>query len=69
MVNSSMEDKQEDSEDELRQKFIDEMVRTGFDKNLAMKALEVIKPDQIDEGKFVFSLVQLYKCMFHSVEV
>ena len=53
-----MEDRQEDSEDELRQKFINEMIKAGYDKNLAIKALEVIKPDEIDEGKFV---AQLYK--------
>lgn len=61
MVDSSVEDKQEDSEDELRQKFINKMTASKYSKSLAIKALEIIKPDQIVEGKFVFSPICLYK--------
>ena len=57
MAQDEKEEEIEDSEDELRQKFIDEMINAGFDKNMAVRALEVIKPDQIDEGKYYLHLV------------
>ena len=48
---SSNDETIEDTEDELRQKFIEEIVKAGFDRNIAVRALESVKPDQIDEGK------------------
>lgn len=50
MAEDTGDEELEESEDELKQKFIKEMIKAGFGKNVALKALEVNKPDQIDEG-------------------
>ena len=50
MTDITNEEEVEDTEDELRQKFIEEIVKAGFDRNMAVKALESVKPDQVDEG-------------------
>ena len=50
MTDISNEEVVEDTEDELKQKFIEEIVKAGFDRNIAVKALESVKPDQVDEG-------------------
>ena len=47
---NSCDEEEEQSEDEMKQTFIEEMIKAGFTKNIALKALVVIKPDQIDEG-------------------
>ena len=50
--NDSEEEEADDTEDDLRENFIKEMMRAEFDRNLALKALGAVQPDQIDEGKF-----------------
>ena len=54
MTTSSNEEEQEDTEDELRQKFIEEIIKAGFDRTIAVKALQSVKPDQVDEGNILF---------------
>ena len=62
MATSSNEEEQEDTEDELRQKFIEEIIKAGFERTIAVKALESVKPDQVDEGNFLFRSI-LYKSL------
>ena len=50
--NDSSEEEADDTEDDLRENFIKEMMRAGYDRNKALKALTAVQPDQIDEGKF-----------------
>ena len=50
--NDSSEEEADDTEDDLRENFIKEMMRAGYDRNKALKALGDVQPDQIDEGKF-----------------
>ena len=50
--NDSEEEEADDTEDDLRENFIKEMMRAGYDRNKALKAVTAVQPDQIDEGKF-----------------
>ena len=51
MADNDSEEEEDDTWDNLRENFIKEMMRAEFDRNLALKALTAVQPDQIDEGK------------------
>ena len=66
--NDSEEEEADDTEDDLRENFIKEMMRAEFDRNLALKALTAVQPDQIDEGKWAVKCDFQQCCILRSVD-
>ena len=49
-----------ENHDELRETFIRELIDAGYDKSLAIKALNHVEPDQVAEGRLNIRIMLIF---------